>query len=91
MSDATWFKRLLFGIALKIGQKRTTLKMLLKPIPFYVEILYGLAYFMVFRKLKERLGFERIRVAVSGGAPISPDVLHFFQSKIKVRNGGAAP
>jgi long-chain acyl-CoA synthetase len=85
MSDATWFKRLLFGIALKIGQRRTTLKMSLKPIQFYtrhlyMEILYGLAYFLVFRKLKERLGFERIRVAVSGGAPISPDVLHFFQS-----------
>ncbi len=80
MSDATWFKRLVFGIALKIGQKRTTLKMNFKTVPFYLEALYQLAYFVVFRKLKERLGFERMRVAVSGGAPISPDVLHFFQS-----------
>ncbi len=80
MSDATWFKRLVFGIALKIGQKRTTLRMNFKTVPFYLEALYQLAYFVVFRKLKERLGFERMRVAVSGGAPISPDVLHFFQS-----------
>ena len=80
MSDATWFKRLGFGIALKIGQKRTTLRMNFKTVPFYLEAFYQLAYFVIFRKLKERLGFERMRVAVSGGAPISPDVLHFFQS-----------
>jgi len=80
MSDATWFKRLVYYAALKIGQKRTTLKMDFKPVPFYLEALFQLAYLAVFRKLKERLGFERMRVAISGGAPISPDVLHFFQS-----------
>jgi len=80
MSDATWFKRLVFAIALKIGQKRATLRMNFKPVPFYLEVLYRLAHFSVFRKLKERLGFDRLRVAYSGAAPISPDVLHFFQS-----------
>ena len=80
MSDATWFKRLVYYTALKIGQKRTTLKMDFKLIPFYLEAFYQLAYLAVFRKLKERFGFERMRVAISGGAPISPDVLHFFQS-----------
>ncbi|MFP4087798.1 MAG: AMP-dependent synthetase/ligase [Desulfobacteraceae bacterium] len=80
MSDATWFKKLVFGAALKIGMKRATLTMNFKPVPFYMEFLYKLAYFMVFRKLKERLGFERMRIAYSGAAPISPDVLHFFQS-----------
>ncbi|NVL91860.1 MAG: long-chain fatty acid--CoA ligase [Desulfobacterales bacterium] len=80
MSDATWFKRLVFGITLKIGRKRATLTMNFKPVPFYLKVLYQLAYFAVFRKLKERLGFDRLRVAYSGAAPISPDVLHFFQS-----------
>ena len=80
MSDATWFKRLVFGIAFKIGQKRATLAMNFKPVPFYLEVLYQLAHLAVFRKLKERLGFDRLRVAYSGAAPISPDVLHFFQS-----------
>ena len=80
MSDATWFKRLVFGLALKIGKKRAGLKMGFKKIPFYIEGLYHLAYLCVFRKLKERLGFDRLRVAYSGAAPISPDVLYFFQS-----------
>jgi len=80
MSDATWFKKILFGLALKIGKQRATLKMSYKNVPAYLETLYQLAYLTVFRKLKERLGFERLRVAYSGAAPISPDVLLFFQS-----------
>jgi long-chain acyl-CoA synthetase len=80
MSDATWFKRVVFSLALKIGQKRATLKMNFKKVPFYFEALYQVAYFTVFRKLKERLGFDRMRMAYSGAAPISPDILHFFQS-----------
>jgi len=80
MSDATWFKKLTFFTALKIGQKRASLKMNVQKVPAYLETMYKLVYFAVFRKLKERLGFDRIRIAISGAAPISPDVLHFFQS-----------
>ena len=80
MSDATWFKKLVFSIALKIGRKRATLMMNFEQIPYYLKVLYQLAYVAVFQKLKERLGFDRLRVAYSGAAPISPDVLLFFQS-----------
>jgi long-chain acyl-CoA synthetase len=80
MSDATWFKKIVFGIAFKIGKKRATLMMNFKPVPSYLKVLYQLACLAVFQKLKERLGFDRLRVAYSGAAPISPDVLHFFQS-----------
>lgn len=80
MSDATWFKRLVFNTALKIGKKRTGFKMNFKKVPVYLELLYQFAYFTVFRKLKERMGFDRLRVAYSGAAPIAQDVLFFFQS-----------
>ena len=80
MSDATWFKRFVFNLALKIGKKRADLIMNFQTQGFVQSILYRLAWFVVFRKLKERLGFEKIRVAVSGAAPISKDVLRFFQS-----------
>ncbi len=80
MSDATWFKRIVFGMALKIGKRRASLRMGFKDVPPLLEAGYRLASFAVFRKLKERLGFDRMRIAYSGAAPISPDVLHFFQS-----------
>jgi len=80
MADATWFKRLVFNWALRIGKKRAGLLMDFKPVPPGLEMQYKLAHFAVFRKLKERLGFDRIRVAYSGAAPIAPEILHFFHS-----------
>ena len=80
MSDATWFKRFIFNLALKVGKKRADLIMDFKTPGLVQRALYKFAWFAVFRKLKERLGFEKIRVAISGAAPISKDVLHFFQS-----------
>jgi len=80
MSEATWLKRLVFNWALKIGQRKASLMMEFKQIPTVLECLYRLAHVMVFRKLKKRVGFDRIRVAYSGAAPISPEVLQFFQA-----------
>jgi long-chain acyl-CoA synthetase len=51
-----------------------------KPVPTQIELLYRLAHFLVFRKLKKRIGFDRLRIAYSGAAPIAPEILHFFQS-----------
>ena len=80
MADATWFKRLVFGAAMKIGRRRASLLMDFKPVPAHLKLLYAIAHFTVFRKLKERMGFDRMWVAYSGAAPIAPDILHFFQS-----------
>lgn len=79
MSDATRFKRLLFRLSLPVGKKHAWLKTHHQPISLWLRLAYGLAYFTTFRKLKERLGFDRVRLAFSGAAPISPDVLRFFQ------------
>jgi long-chain acyl-CoA synthetase len=80
MSDATFFKRLAFNAALRVGQVRAELTMRFRPVPASLAVFYRLAHFAVFQKLKERLGFDRIRMAYSGAAPISPEVLRFFQS-----------
>jgi len=88
MSDATWLKRLLFQLSLGVGKKYAALKTSHQPISLGLRFAYGLAYFVSFRKLKERLGFDRVRLAFSGAAPISPDVLRFFQGiGIPLREG----
>ncbi len=78
MSDATLLKRIFFKTAMSIGTRYINLLEERRPIPVYISILYSLLYFAVFRKLRERLGFERMRLAYSGAAPISPGVLTFF-------------
>ncbi len=80
MSDATWFKRLVFKASMGIGMKYAGLKLTGQPVPAILNLAYGAAYLAVFRKLKERLGFDRVRVAYSGAAPISPEVLKFFNA-----------
>jgi long-chain acyl-CoA synthetase len=80
MSDATWFKRNIFRLAMGIGLKYASLRLNGEPTPIYLKIAYLIAYIMVFWKLKERLGFDRVKLAISGAAPISPDVLKFFNA-----------
>lgn len=80
MSEASWFKRVLYRAACKIGTERAALRMGFEQVPFLLECGYRLSYFIVFKKLKERLGFERMRIAYSGAAPISQEVLLFFQA-----------
>ncbi len=88
MSDATWLKRMLFHVSMRIGKKYALLKTSHESVPFSLRLAYALAHFVSFRKLKERLGFDRVRLAFSGAAPISPDVLRFFQGiGIPLREG----
>ncbi|MFC1669532.1 AMP-dependent synthetase/ligase [Spirochaetota bacterium] len=78
MSDATLLKKLVFSMAMKIGKIRLSYINDGRKVPVYIQVLYSFLHFAVLRKLKERLGFERVRLAYSGAAPISPDVLTFF-------------
>jgi long-chain acyl-CoA synthetase len=88
MADATWLKRQLYKIAIKIGTQYNNKALAKKNVPLHLTLAYYLAYFVVFRKLKERLGFDRVRVGVSGAAPISHEILKFFQSiGIPIREG----
>ncbi|MFH5207852.1 AMP-dependent synthetase/ligase [Antrihabitans sp. NCIMB 15449] len=42
------------------------------------RICTALGYPLVFRSLQNKLGLRKVRTAISGAAPISPDVLEFF-------------
>ena len=42
------------------------------------RVRYGIAWLIAFRSLRDKLGLGRIRVALSGAAPVAPQVLSFF-------------
>ena len=88
MADATWFKRFAYKTALGIGSRYNEEKLAGRSPALMLSIAYQLAYFAVFRKLKERLGFDRVTIGFSGAAPISHNILKYFQSiGIPIREG----
>jgi long-chain acyl-CoA synthetase len=80
MKDASWLKRKVYDLFTPIGEEMADAKLNKKAIPFALKIKYGIGYLMLFRHLKKELGLLRARIAVSGAAPIAPEVLKFFHS-----------
>jgi len=78
VQNATWFKRQSYKQAIKIGKKSAHKRLNHQRLPFFLWALNQLASITVFRKIKKLLGIDRARFALSGAAPISPDVLEYF-------------
>jgi long-chain acyl-CoA synthetase len=81
INDSGWVKRQLFSLSERIGEAVVDRGHEQKPIPAYLRLLRGLASRVVFRPLLDRVGCSQIRAAVTGGHPISPDVIRFFRTK----------
>ena len=87
MNDASWLKRRNYqfwtarGGRLAEARKRGELGLA-------DRVLAGVGWFMLYRALKERLGMSRCRSALSGAAPIAPQILDWFWSiGVPVREG----
>jgi long-chain acyl-CoA synthetase len=70
-------KAKIFGWAVRTGKQVVALEQAGKPVPSGLRFRYGLATRLVFSKLQARLG-GRIRVLVSGAAPLSKEISEFF-------------
>jgi len=72
-------KRALGRWALGVGARASRLRRLGRAVPLGLRVQEGIADKLVFARVKERLG-GRLRVGVSGAAPLGLDVLEFFHS-----------
>ncbi len=78
--DASFFKRLVYNLCLPIGYRWADFKFEKQKPPIGWKILYWLAYAAMFRALRDRLGFSKVRSALTGGAALGPDVFRFFHA-----------
>ena len=78
--DTSPFKRFMYDLCMPVGRKVADLRFAKKPVPLGLRILYRLAYWGLFRALRDRLGFTHIRSASTGGAALGPDVFGFFHA-----------
>jgi long-chain acyl-CoA synthetase len=70
-------KAKIFGWAVATGKQKVALEQAGKPVGAFLKARYAVAEKLVFSKLQARLG-GRLRVLVSGSAPLSHDIAEFF-------------
>ena len=77
--EATGVKRRLIDWALRVGREVSRLRQAGEPVPRGLALRHRIADKLVYSKVKERLG-GRIRICVSGGAPLAKEIIEFFHA-----------
>jgi long-chain acyl-CoA synthetase len=87
MSDSTLIKKALYKVAVGVGLRYVRTR---KGSPERLKwgALYWPLYGLVLYHLKRQLGFERVRYAVCGAAPASPELFEYYNALgIPLREG----
>jgi long-chain acyl-CoA synthetase len=77
--EATGVKRKLIDWALRIGREASRLRQEGKPLPRGLALQRRIADRLVYKKVKDRMG-GRIRICISGGAPLAKEIIEFFHA-----------
>ena len=72
-------RRRLLDWALDIGRRVSELRQRGEPVPRGLAVRHRLANRLVYSKVKDRLG-GRLRLGISGGAPLAKEIAEFFHS-----------
>ena len=78
--DASPLKRLAFNRAMPVGVRMADCRFEKRQPSLGLRLAYLAAYWGVFRALRDRLGFSRLRSASTGGAALGPDTFRFFHA-----------
>jgi long-chain acyl-CoA synthetase len=72
-------KRALIQWALGVGRRASELRQAGRDLPRRLALQHKLADRLVYSKVKDRLG-GRLRIGISGGAPLAKEVIEFFHA-----------
>ena len=87
MADASRLKRLTYRFSLALGRGLARRRMAGR-LGLRGRIGAAVGSVLVFRPLRDKLGLGRVRVAISGAAPVAPQVLEFLWALgVPVREG----
>ena len=78
-AEETGVKRRLIDWALQVGREVSELRQAGEAVPRRLAFQHRLADRLVYSKVKNRLG-GRLRIGVSGGAPLAKEIIEFFHS-----------
>lgn len=78
LGHATGIRARIAHWAMDVGNRSSALKNQGKTPTGMLGMQYNIANKLVFSKVKEALGFTKMRVGVTAAAPISPEILQYF-------------
>ena len=80
MKDATFIGKAFYKFAISVGSKRKDYILNGEPVPFTTQLLFGFCNQFVLKNIKKLLGLNKCRYALSGAAPISPELIDWYLS-----------
>ncbi|MDC0032151.1 long-chain fatty acid--CoA ligase [Pelagibacteraceae bacterium] len=80
MKDATFIGKAFYNFAISVGSKRKDYILNGEPVPFTTQLLFGFCDQLVLKNIKKLLGLNNCRYALSGAAPISPELIDWYLS-----------
>jgi len=80
MLDAHPLKRFVYRLFMPVGYKMADFHFANKKPNLFWRRLYGIAYFLLFRALKDRLGLSHVRFAVTGSSVLSLDTFRLIHA-----------
>ncbi len=80
MIDAHPLKRFVYRLFMPVGYKMADFHFANKQPNLFWRLLYGIAYFALFRALKDRLGLSHVRFAVTGSSVLSLDTFRLIHA-----------
>jgi long-chain acyl-CoA synthetase len=80
MMDAHPLKRFCYRLFLPVGHKIADLSFQNREPNLFWKVLYKIAYFLLFRPLKDKLGLSRVKFAVTGSSVLSLDTFRLIHA-----------
>ncbi|MBW2613048.1 MAG: AMP-binding protein [Deltaproteobacteria bacterium] len=80
MDNADFVKRYFYNLSIKTALKCTEADLAGENPGLQNRVLYRILNFIVLRPLKNKMGLGRVRVAITGGGAISPEVFKYFKA-----------
>jgi len=80
MREATRLEQWAYRRALAVGERVARCRELRQPVPALLQLRHAIARRLVLDNLRRMMGLGRVEVAITGAAPISADLIRWYQA-----------
>ena len=80
MAESSRLNRALYGLFLPIGERAADRRLAGEAVSPGLRLAERIGNWLIFRPLRDKLGFTKLRGAYTGGGALSPDAMRFFHA-----------